>query len=439
MFFTRHAASKQPNDAAQTHLQSVVNALHQAMMVVEFTPDGVITNANPLFLQLMGYSLEQIRGQHHRMFCPPEVASSQEFRDNWARVSQGGSVAGRFMHLKQDGSQVWLEASFNPLKNSDGRITGSIAFFTDVTRTEMRTRQSRARMDAINRSSAVIEFSPDGVVREVNDLFLKTLNYERKEVIGQHHRIFCPSSFVQSRQYEDFWNSLRSGKYQSGRFERIDHQGNPVWLEATYNPILDANGRVEKIIKIASDITQRVKENQARNQRAVSAYDIATKTEQTAIAGTDIIQKAAQEMELVANTITTTAASLSELSHQSEAITHIVNTIRGIADQTNLLALNAAIEAARAGEQGRGFAVVADEVRQLASRTSHSTQEITQMIDKIQSGTRSSMDSMSHCEAQAQTGVELAQRAGDAIVEIREGVRQAVEAVSVFVEKLEQR
>ncbi|MCR8374810.1 biofilm dispersion protein BdlA, partial [Pseudomonas aeruginosa] len=208
--------------------------------------------------------------------------------------------------------------------------------------------------------------------------------------------------------------------------------GQPVWLEASYNPVYDADGKLYKVVKFASDVSDRMRRYQAEADNAHQAHTLSTETRTVAEHGALIIQSAVEEMLKIANTLDASSLNIGELSQHSQQITSIVNTIREIAEQTNLLALNAAIEAARAGDQGRGFAVVADEVRQLAERTSKSTKEIADMIGRIQTGTRSVIDDMQHSQEQARRGVELANEAGAAILGIRESTHKVVEAVQQF-------
>nr|WP_276665750.1 methyl-accepting chemotaxis protein [Thalassolituus oleivorans] len=224
-------------------------------------------------------------------------------------------------------------------------------------------------MEAVDRSSAVIRFDLKGNVVSANRNFLNAMGYTEQEIIGKHHRIFCDKSYADSDDYKKFWDQLRSGRYISSRFERIGKNGNVVWLEASYNPLIDNKGNLFGFIKYATDITEDIKKNQLETENAARAYHIAVETEKAAAHGTEVVQDAAKEMSQISEAVDKSATIIAELGKQSEQITSIVNTIRGIADQTNLLALNAAIEAARAGDQGRGFAVVADEVRQLAGRT----------------------------------------------------------------------
>ncbi|MCR8107777.1 biofilm dispersion protein BdlA, partial [Pseudomonas aeruginosa] len=202
--------------------------------------------------------------------------------------------------------------------------------------------------------------------------------------------------------------------------------------EASYNPVYDADGKLYKVVKFASDVSDRMRRYQAEADNAHQAHTLSTETRTVAEHGALIIQSAVEEMLKIANTLDASSLNIGELSQHSQQITSIVNTIREIAEQTNLLALNAAIEAARAGDQGRGFAVVADEVRQLAERTSKSTKEIADMIGRIQTGTRSVIDDMQHSQEQARRGVELANEAGAAILGIRESTHKVVEAVQQF-------
>ncbi|MBK5342596.1 PAS domain S-box protein [Pseudomonas sp. TH49] len=287
-------------------------------------------------------------------------------------------------------------------------------------------------LEAINRSMAVIEFDLDGVVLKANDNFLKTMGYRAEQVIGQPHRLFCTPEFGRSAQYTELWSRLKNGQFQSGTFERVDSKGQPIWLEANYNPVYDASGRLCKVVKFATDVTTRVEQHEQDARSASAAYHISVETRKVAEQGTQVIQQAASEMREIADDIAQSSTLIAQLGERSEQITAIVNTIRAIADQTNLLALNAAIEAARAGDQGRGFAVVADEVRQLAARTSGSTAEISNMIGLIQSETRQAIKSMEDTRGRAAQGVELADQAGSVILQIRDGASEAVQAVSMF-------
>jgi methyl-accepting chemotaxis protein len=264
------------------------------------------------------------------------------------------------------------------------------------------------------------------------------MNYSLAELKGKHHRMFCEPSLVGSAEYSDFWRRLNAGEFFSGQFKRLGKNGKVVWLEASYNPVYDAEGKLCKIVKFASDISERVEKFEEDSRGASRAYHISAETERVAEQGAQVIHQTAKEMREIADNIGASARLVGQLGARSEEITAIVNTIRGIADQTNLLALNAAIEAARAGDQGRGFAVVADEVRQLAGRTSRSTSEIAEMIGMILSETRDAVASMNITHEGALRGVTLADQAGSVIVQIRNGTTDALDAVSMFASKLDE-
>ncbi|WP_371928961.1 methyl-accepting chemotaxis protein [Pseudomonas sp. LD120] len=291
--------------------------------------------------------------------------------------------------------------------------------------------QSRL-LKAIDRSMAVIEFDLHGMVLRANDNFLQTLGYRQEQVIGQSHRLFCTLQYARSNEYQQLWSRLKDGQFQSGTFERLDSAGQSLWLEASYNPIRDESGAVYKVVKYAVNVTPQVEKHAQDAQSASQAYHISVQTRKVAEQGTGVIQQAASEMRQIVDNIEDASSLIAKLGERSEQITAIVNTIRSIADQTNLLALNAAIEAARAGEQGRGFAVVADEVRQLAARTSGSTAEISSMIDMIQSETQQAIKSMDGSRERAAKGVQLADQTGTVILQIRDGASDAVQAVSML-------
>tara|TARA_R110000868_G_scaffold88449_1_gene246588 strand:- start:5157 stop:6482 length:1326 start_codon:yes stop_codon:yes gene_type:complete len=437
MWFSRSSIARSAvTDPALHHNEAIVAAMNNSIAVIEFNMDGAIIDANSNFLEVTGYQLDEIIGKHHRIFCEDSFANSTEYRQFWSDLAGGEFKRGSFRRKDRDGNKIWLQASYNPVRDAMGKVTSVIKIASDITDKINDSNDMESRLTALNRSAAVIEFNPDGTIIKANDNFLKTMGYRLEDIKGKHHRMFCSNDYANSHEYQSMWRDLNGGKYLRGQFLRRNSNGDNVWLEASYNPVFDLDKKLYKIIKIATDITSNVEQNREEANSALRAYDIAAETEQTAISGTEIIQNAATEMQRIAETVSSSADTISKLGRQSEQITTIVNTIRGIADQTNLLALNAAIEAARAGDQGRGFAVVADEVRSLAGRTAQSTQEISAMIEKIQSGMDDSIQRMSLCQEQAQRGVDLALQAGNVIVRIRDGSREAVKAVSVFADAL---
>ncbi|BBP59765.1 PAS domain-containing methyl-accepting chemotaxis protein [Pseudomonas sp. St316] len=418
--------------------KGLVGALERSMAVIEFSPDGKVLRANENFLGAMGYRADQLASLSHRDFCTPALAGSAEYREFWNQLRAGQFVSGTFQRRNASGQNVWLEASYNPVMDEQGRVLKVVKYALDVTAKVAKEAETRARLAALDRAMAVIEFDLGGNILTANDNFMNVMNYSLAELKGKHHRMFCEPSLVGSSQYSDFWRRLNAGEFFSGQFKRLGKNGKVVWLEASYNPVYDAEGKLCKIVKFASDISERVEKFEEDSRGASRAYHISAETERVAEQGAQVIHQTAKEMREIADNIGSSARLVGQLGARSEEITAIVNTIRGIADQTNLLALNAAIEAARAGDQGRGFAVVADEVRQLAGRTSRSTSEIAEMIGMILSETRDAVASMNETHEGALRGVTLADQAGSVIVQIRNGTTDALQAVSMFASKLDE-
>ncbi|WP_426781330.1 methyl-accepting chemotaxis protein [Pseudomonas syringae] len=428
------AAMKAEVDSAK----GLMGALEKSMAVVELDLDGRILRANDNFLTAMGYRAEELPGKTHRDFCEPEMARSREYADLWASLRAGKFISGTFKRVGKNGKSVWLEASYNPVVDTQGKVIKVVKYALDVTQKVMLENETHSKIKAVDRAMAVCEFDPAGHVLTANDNFLHVMGFSLTDIKGKHHKTFCEPTFVNSSEYTEFWRKLNHGEFVGGQFKRLGKHGRVVWLEATYNPVYDVEGKLYKIVKFASDITDRVEKQEADAHGASKAYHISAETEKVAEQGTLVIQETAREMRQIAENIGASARLVGQLGDRSEQITAIVNTIRGIADQTNLLALNAAIEAARAGDQGRGFAVVADEVRQLAGRTSGSTTEIAEMIGKILAETREAVASMSATQEGANRGVTLADQAGQVIVQIRDGASDAVEAVSMFANRMDE-
>ena len=411
--------------------QAILDSMNQYCPTIEFSKDGTILNASPAFLRALGgYSLHEVQGQHHRMFCSQEETSSAEYQNFWRDLASGKEQAGQFHRKCKDGTYIWIEATYIPIKEN-GQVTRVFKFAADITEKYTQLISQAALMDAFNKSNALIEFTPTGEILTANSNFANAVGYSLSEIKGKHHRIFCFDDFYQ--QQPNFWKDLGSGHFKHGLFQRRTKHGDIIWLEATYNPVFDSKGRVIKVVKIATDVTDRINAQLTIQKAAEVAHSTSVETAQVSENGAAILGQAVSTADLIAQEIEESAKLVEELNHQSAEISKIVTTIGAIASQTNLLALNAAIEAARAGENGRGFAVVADEVRNLAARTTQSTGEIDQMVIKNTQLVSNAKQAMSQVTAQATDNTRLILEAAGIIQEILKGAEHVSETVGHLV------
>ena len=236
---------------------TMLNALDKAQAVIEFTPDGIIQNANDNFLNTLGYSLNEIVGNHHKMFCDSEYVRSEEYTEFWRSLNTGKLHSGEFCRFNKMGREVWIQASYNPVFDDDGNVIRVVKFATDITASKLKSSNYEGQIKAINKAQAVIEFDLDGYILTANENFLNTVGYRLEEVQGKHHSMFVKDDYKRSTEYAQFWEQLRQGSMFNDEFERVGKDGKSVWIQASYNPIIDQNGRPYKVVKFALDITGR--------------------------------------------------------------------------------------------------------------------------------------------------------------------------------------
>jgi methyl-accepting chemotaxis protein len=234
-----------------------VAAISRSTAVIEFLPDGTIIDANENFLQAIGYSLAEIKGRHHRMFVAPAERDSSDYHEFWRKLAKGEFLTGQFKRIGKNGAEVWLEASYNPIFNWRGKVGRVIKYATDISRRKLRDADHEGQIDAISKSLAVVHFALDGTILSANDNFLDLMGYSLKEIKGQHHKMFVEGGDADSADYAAFWDRLRRGEYQVAEFKRVGKGGREVWIQASYNPILDMNGKPFKVVKFATDVTEQ--------------------------------------------------------------------------------------------------------------------------------------------------------------------------------------
>lgn len=411
------------------HAAASFRSLGRAIPVIEFTPEGIIQKASPLFLAAMGYRADDIVGQHHSMFCPPALVNSPEYQRFWQRLAAGESFSDKYLRLANGMRPVWLEASYIPVTDRRGRVFKIVKIAADISERMQSSLEQESIINAISRSMAVIAFSPDGHVLEANDNFLKATGYQAAEVTGKHHRLFCSDALSQSEEYRQFWVRLNQGEFFSGQFPRLNRRGEPLWLRATYNPVFNSDGQLIKIVKFATDVTEQVLRNQQEYDAALNAWNMAVQTRGSAQAGADVIDNSIQMISRIAEEMSVVSADVTRLNSQSDSINGMVETIRRFAMQTRLIALNAAIEAARAGTSGRSFAVVAAEVRSLAASVSSATEEIERVATGNNQLAREVLRGIETSLANTGQGVLLMREAGDVIASIKKDSERVESAV----------
>jgi len=363
-----------------------IAAIDRSQAVIEFDMDGTIVTANDNFLKAVGYDLAGIQGKHHSLFVPENERDSATYRALWDRLNHGDYQSGEYKRIGSGGREIWILATYNPILDECGKPFKVVKFATDVTAQKLISADNGGQIEAIEKSQAVIEFRMDGTIVTANQNFLDAVGYKLDEIKGRHHRMFVAPDEAAGAAYAEFWTKLNQGQYQAAEYRRFGKGGKEIWIQASYNPILDLNGKPFKVVKYATDTTAlaigRMKAVRARalidsvadgsEEMSASIREISetmVKSRQTAIGAAERVQVA--------------DAQAQRLNDAAQSMGGIVELIGNITSQINLLALNATIESARAGEAGRGFAVVASEVKNLANQAKQATDRITAEIDGL--------------------------------------------------------
>ncbi len=395
-----------------TLLSTVVGS--ESVLSFRINEAGRIISANQRFAETLGYSLEnllnmpisEIMAEPYKDFVPnPHAIERQCYR-----TADGRTVALSFGWISVEKCKFQGYGFVAPPFARDEQV--AIEMFS-----------------ALNHSMAIVQFSLAGEVLYANESFLQATGYSLTEIEGRHHRLFCLAEDVASAHYSEFWKSLNKGMVSAGCFRRVDKNGQVVWWEATYTPIKNASGRVSKIAKFASVVTEQVAKANGVRQAASKAYDVSFDTDVKAIRGMELAAGSIFGAQTIAQQMTSVTDSVNALEAQSQLICYVVDTLSAIAKQTNLLALNAAIEAARAGANGQGFAVVAEEMRKLAGRTSIVTQEITGVGRQNRELAGQAALEVQCSRDHVDRLVDLAEQAGTAMADIRLGANRVVKAI----------
>jgi methyl-accepting chemotaxis protein len=414
--------------AADLEQKSLLEALNRVQAVIEFHLDGTIVHANENFLKTVGYELFEIQGQHHRMFCDPAYVASSEYPAFWRRLASGQFESAEYKRFGKGGREIWIQASYNPIFDAEGRPFKVVKFATDVTAQKLKNAEYEAKISAIGKSQAVIEFNLDGTVISANENFLSTVGYSLEEIRGKHHRMFCDTEYAATPAYDAFWKKLNSGLFDSGRYRRLGKNGKAIYIQATYNPILDLNGRAFKVVKFATDVTAQVEleesvkrkalDDQAKVDRLLGAVKKASEGDLTAeisIAGTEAIdqlgegvkkmiadlrgvigrvvgsagsftgasKQIAEKSNAVASGAQSLGATVEEMNASIEELTASITSIAENSRKANELAKSTQQEA----ELGNRAVLKSIEAMELINKSSEDISEIIKVISEIASQT----------------------------------------------------
>jgi len=364
-----------------------LDAIGKAQAVIEFNLDGTIIVANDNFLNTLGYRLDEIKGKHHSMFVEPTYGASQEYKQFWADLNAGKFQAAQFKRLGKGGKEVWIQASYNPIFDVSGKPFKVVKFATDITADKLKNADYEGQLAAIGKAQAVIEFNLDGTILVANDNFLNTLGYRLDEIKGKHHSMFVEPTYGASQEYKQFWAELNAGKFQAAQFRRFGKGGKEVWIQASYNPIFDMNGRPFKVVKYATDITAE------RNKvdlilKVVNAAAKGDLTQDVAVSGTDAIGRIGEGLTMFFSQLRTTIAQMGKnatsLASNSEELTAVSTQMSSNAEETSAQANVVSAASEQVSKNVQTVATAAEEmtasIKEIAKNAAESAKVATSAV-----------------------------------------------------------
>jgi len=402
--------------------EAVFESADRTHCILELALDETILFANENYLRIMGYTREELIGQKHLVTIEKSDESLRAYQDLWGRLRNGEYLYRELKRVTRTGKPVWFQVTYSFLRDRSRKPYRVLMVFSDQSEQKLQHAYLQAQVDAISRSQAIIEFDLDGRIVNANENFLNALGYRLDEIRGEHHSMFVDANERSSDSYRQFWARLGKGEFFSGEYHRIGKGARDVWIQASYNPVFDLDGKPVKVVKIATEVTEKFLQQKRRgevfsqvdaqlggmsesvssvsheaieaaaasNQTSGNVQAVAAGAEELSASFQEIARQVAHATEIAQKAVTVARSAgsmVGALAHDAQKIGEVVRLISEIAAQTNLLALNATIEAARAGESGRGFAVVAAEVKTLATRTAKATEEIGEQVSSVRAST----------------------------------------------------
>jgi methyl-accepting chemotaxis protein len=395
----------------------MIDAINKSQAVIEFAMDGKILHANENFLKAMGYSLDEIRGQHHSMFADSAYAQSAEYREFWEKLRRGEFDAGQYRRLGKGGREIWIQASYNPILDGKRKPVKVVKFATDITQQKVQSADYEGQLAAIGMSQAVIEFSLDGKILNANENFLKTLGYTLDEIKGHHHSMFVETGYRQSPDYRLFWEKLGRGEYDAGQYKRIGKGGTEIWIQASYNPIMDANGKPFKVVKYATDVTAAVKASEAMQQAVQQVQDAVGAAKENDLTHRVPIDGKTGEIGALCTGVN------GLLDTMTTVVTKIRNSAREVSSASAEISASTTDLSQRTEEQAASLEETSASMEQM-SATVKKNAENAQQANQSAAGTRDVAD----------RGGQVVAKAVDAMARIEESSRKISDIIGVIDE-----